>query len=114
MSIFSKKPNSRKIEFFCNWFIQNNEVLLEPMKKQEQDINAIFNSINEIRGCLAIPYRDGYKGSIELECGSNEQENKWELSLFHLNNAFLIKATAMIKEYLELRIGDIWIIRISE
>lgn len=114
MSIFSKKPNSRKIEFFCNWFIENNRTLIEPMKKQEQDINAILDSINEIRSCLALPYRDGFKGDIELEYGFNEQQNKWELSLFHLNNAFLIKATAMIKEYLEPRIGDTWIIRISE
>ncbi len=114
MSIFSKKPNSKKIEFFCNWFIENNGTLIEPINKQEQDINAIFDSIHEIRSCLAVPYRDGFKGNIEIECGYNEQQNKWELSLFHLNNAFLIKATAMIKEYLELRIGDTWIIRVSE
>jgi len=114
MSIFSKKPNSRKIDFFCNWFIENNEILIEPMKQKEQDITSIFDSVNEIRACIALPYRDGYKGEIELEYGFNAKENKWELCLFHMNNAFLVKTTSMIKEHLESRIGENWIIRISE
>jgi hypothetical protein len=114
MSIFTKKPNNKKIEFFCNWFIENNEILIEPMKQNEQDINSILESANEIRGCLAVPYRDGYKGNIEVEYGFNEQESKWELHLFHFNNVFLIKTTSMIKEYLESRIGETWIVDISK
>lgn len=113
MSIFTKKPNIKKIEFFCNWFIENKEILVEPMRQTEHDIDAIFKSVNEIRACLAVPYRDGYKGDIELEYGFNEHQNKWELCLFHMNNDFLIKVTSLIKEYLESKIGENWIIRIS-
>jgi hypothetical protein len=73
-----------------------------------------LESANEIRGCLAVPYRDGNKGNIELEYGFNKQENKGELVLFHMNDTYLIKATSMIKEYLDLRIGETWIIRASK
>ncbi len=114
MSIFSKKPNHKKIEFFCNWFIENKEIIIEPTKQKEQDINDILQSVNEIRAYLVVPYRDGYQGDIELEYGFNQQENKWELSLFHKNNAFLIKIILTIKEYLEFRIGETWIVNISK
>ncbi|MBU1093243.1 MAG: hypothetical protein KKH01_02140 [Firmicutes bacterium] len=114
MSIFAKKPNSQKIAFFCNWFIDNNELFIEPMKQKEQNITSVIESANEIQGCLAVPYRDGYKGNIELEYGFNQQENKWELDLFHLNDTFLIKTTSMIKEYLDSRIGETWIIRVTK
>lgn len=114
MNIFKKKPNIQKIVAFCNWFIENNGILIESMLQKSQDINSIFESMNELRRCLAMPYRDGYKGNIGFEYGFNEQENKWELSLFHLNDTFLIKVTSMIQEYLEPRIGETWIIRVSK
>ena len=61
-----------------------------------------------------MPYKDGFKGDIELEYGLNEQQSKWELCLFHMNKSFLIKVTSLIKDYLASRIGENWIIRISQ
>jgi hypothetical protein len=43
MGIFKKKPDREKIAFFCNWFIDNNKILIEPMNQKEQILRVFWN-----------------------------------------------------------------------
>ena len=63
---------------------------------------------------LSLVYRDGIRGNIEFQYGLNENLDKYELFLFHLNKKFLKEATAKIKKELETRIGDKWIVYIEK
>ena len=108
INLLMKKPNKKKILFFCEWFIENNRIIIDSFEKIPQDTDQIQYALYEIQACLAVPYRDGYKGNIELEIGYNESENKYELRLFHLNNRYLIKVSLMIRDYLHEKIGGIW------
>ena len=108
MNLLIKKPNKKKILFFCEWFIENNQIIIDSFEKKPQDTEQIQHVLYEVQSCLAVPYRDGFKGDIELEIGYNKSENKYELRLFHLNNRYLMNVSWMIKDYLHEKIGGVW------
>ncbi|MBU1142570.1 MAG: hypothetical protein KKH92_02885 [Firmicutes bacterium] len=73
LNIFKKKPNVKKIAFFCDWFIDNNRIIIDSLEKTPQDKDQIQYILYEIQACLAVPYRDGFKGDIEFGFASSEQ-----------------------------------------
>ena len=71
-----------KIEAFCDWFINN----------QEQIIKSVENAKNDF----------GY--------GPIPNSNKWMLDLCHFNKKPLIKITTIIKEKLDNKLSDKWVV----
>lgn len=113
--LFKKaEPNEMKINTFCSWFEDNSSRIIESMKNRENDQDTMFAVLDEVELQLANVYRDGYKGNIEFEYGFNDDIGKWDLNLFHLNDRFLIKATAKIADILNEQIGDTWSVNIGE
>lgn len=107
---FFKKPvpDEAKIQSFCAWFLENNERIIASVENSKTDRSAMLKTLDEVEAQLAIVYRDGYQGNIEFEYGFNNTIGKWDLNLFHLNNRFLISATARICDVINLRLGDKW------
>ena len=105
---FFKKnvPDEAKIQCFCAWFFENNERITASVENSKTDRAAMLKTLNEVEAQLAIVYRDGYQGNIEFEYGFNAAIGKWDLNLFHLNNKFLISATARICEIINSQFGD--------
>lgn len=69
--------------------------------------------MNEVRACLSVPYRDGYKGEIEVGIGYNKDLNIMELDLYHSDDKFLIQLTQSIKSILDNELSKDWIINIK-
>lgn len=102
------EPSNEKIAIFCSWFVNNSNRIITSMKNRENDEDTMFAVLDEVETQLAVVYGDGYKGDIEFEYGFNTDIDKWEFNLFHLNNKFLIKATAKIADILNDQICDTW------
>ena len=107
---FFKKAefNEAKIDAFCNWFFDNNDRIIESVENSKNDRDTMFKILDEVEAQLAIVYRDGYKGEIQFDYGFNACTGKWDLNLYHLNNMFLMRATARIAEKINRRLGDKW------
>ena len=112
---FFKKiePNDAKIDIFCSWFIANNERIIASVENGQNDKETMFRTLDEVEIQLAIVYRDAYKGEIQFEYGFNSSIGKWDLNLFHLNNKFLMSATAKIAERINQQLGDKWSVNIG-
>ena len=107
---FFKKaePDAAKVDAFCAWFLANNDRIIESVENSQNDRDAMFKTLDEVEAQLAFVYRDGYKGEIEFEYGFNTHIGKWDLNLYHLNNKFLIAATAKIAEKINNELGSKW------
>lgn len=110
----SKEYKMARIEKFCEWFYDNKNLISSSVENAENDDETRIRYLYEVQNQLALIYRDGYKGSIEFGYGFNEEQNKWELDLFHLGNKFLIRILPLIKTRLELKISDTWIVNIDK
>ena len=113
MGNFNKKPNSKKVNFFCDWFINYQKGIVESYKDSNPDSDLLLHHLNEVKACLSVPYRDGFKGEIEVGIGYNEDLNKLELDLYHGDDKFLIQLTQSIKSYLDNELSNDWIINIK-
>lgn len=107
---FFKKvePNEAKIDAFCSWFFANNDRIIASVENSQNDRETMFKTLDEVEAQLAVVYRDGYKGEIQFEYGFNSHIGKWDLNLYHLNDKFLIAATAKIAEKVNNELGDKW------
>ncbi len=107
---FFKKvePNEAKIDAFSSWFLDNNERIIASVENSRNDRDTMFKTLDEVEAQLAVVYRDGYEGEIQFEYGFNTRIGKWDLNLYHLNNKFLIAATAKIAEKINSELGDKW------
>lgn len=107
---FFKKaePDDAKIDAFCSWFIANNDRIIASVENSRNDNDTMFKTLDEVEAQLAAVYRDGYKGEIQFEYGFNTGTDKWDLNLYHLNNKFLISATARISGIINRQLGDKW------
>ena len=107
---FCKKvePNEAKINAFCSWFLTNNDRIIASVENRQNDRDTMFKTLDEVEAQLAVVYRDGYKGEIQFEYGFNTHIDKWDLNLYHLNNKFLIVATAKIAEKINRELGNKW------
>lgn len=107
---FFKKtePNEAKIDAFCSWFLANNDKIIASVENSQNDRDTMFKILDEVEAQLAVVYHDGYTGEIQFEYGFNPHIGKWDLNLYHLNNKFLITATAKIAEKINNEIGDKW------
>ncbi len=107
---FFKKaePNDAKIDAFCSWFRANNERIIISDENSQNDRDTMFKTLDEVEAQLAGVYRDGYKGEIQFEYGFNNDIGKWDLNLYHLDNKFLIAATAKIAEKINRELGHKW------
>lgn len=107
--LFKKvEPNEAKIDAFCSWFFANNDRIIASVENSQNDSDTMFKTLDEVEAQLAVVYRDGYKGEIQFEYGFNTNLSKWDLNLYHLNNKFLIAATAKIAEKINTELGDKW------
>ena len=107
---FFKKaePDEAKISAFCSWFLANNDRIIASVENSRNDRDTMFRTLDEVEAQLAAVYRDGYKGEIQFEYGFNTDIGKWDLNLYHLNNKFLIAATAKIAEQINGELGTKW------
>ena len=106
--------NMEKINNFCDWFISNNEQIIESVLKSKEDGLAMMRYLNIVESELAKVYRDYYKGEIFFGYGPIPKTNKWALDLSHFNKKPLIKATSLIQERLNKELSDKWIVRINK
>ena len=101
MGLFSKsEPNGnvdeKKVNTFIDWFLSHSDMITSSMINRIQDRKTMKNVMDQVEEQLTIVYRDGYKGKIEFDyC---EIMGRWELTLYHYNKPFLVKATEMIAE----------------
>ena len=106
---FKKRSvNEEKVASFAKWFVTNNEAIISSLK------NGPLEFLNKIEYQLSLVYQDGFHGNIEFQYDFNENLGKYELYLFHLNNKFLMTATAKIKKELEPLISDRWILHVEK
>lgn len=106
----TKTVDSGKVKVFCDWFIDNNKLIIESVENSANNQEKMMSYLNEVERQLALIYADGYKKDIQFEYGFNTEENKWELNLFHLNNKFLIAATNEIAEILNDKLKETWLV----
>ena len=112
-SFFKKaEVDNKKVDAFAAWFCANEERIRRIVENRETDYNETMRVLDEAEAQLATVYRDGYKGSIEFDYGGKDSD--WELNLYHMNNSFLIKATASIAEALENARLPMWKVNIGE
>ena len=90
-----------KVTKFVDWFFENEASIRSSVDNRETDRDTMMKMLDEVEAQLAKVYRDGYRGRIEFDYGGKEKD--WELNLYHLNKKYLIEATKMIAE--ELQVG---------
>ncbi len=101
MGLFSKsEPNGevdeKKVNTFIDWFLSHSDMITSSMINRMQDRKTMKSVMEQVEEQLAIVYRDGYKGKIEFDyC---DVLGRWELTLYHYNKPFLMKATEMIAD----------------
>ena len=88
--------DEKKVNAFIDWFLSHSDMITSSMINRMQDRKTMKSVMEEVEDQLAIVYRDGYKGKIEFDyC---DVLGRWELTLYHYNKPFLMKATEMIAE----------------
>jgi len=115
LNLFKKKEiDLIKIKTFCDWFIQNNEQIIESVKNSNKDRTKMMQYLDMVEAELAKVYNDFYKGEIHFGYGPNPKTNKWNLDLCHFNKKPLIKITTLIQEQLTKELSDRWTINIMK
>lgn len=110
---FKKKiVDKSKVDNFVNWFVSNNERIIESVKNREVDSNTMYAVLDEVESQLYLVYSDGYNGQIEFDYGGDD--NGWEINLYHLNDKFLIEAITLIASGINQKLGDLWTVNIDE
>ena len=113
INLFKKKEiDLLKINAFCDWFIQNSDLIIESVKNSNDDRATMMKYLDLVEAELAKVYNDFYKGEIHFGYGPNPKTNKWVLDLCHFNKKSLIKITTLIQEKLTNELGDRWTINI--
>ena len=88
--------DEKKVNAFIEWFLGHSDMITSSMINRMQDRKTMKSVMEEVEDQLAIVYRDGYKGKIEFDyC---DVLGRWELTLYHYNKPFLIKATSLIAD----------------
>ncbi len=103
-----------KIEAFCNWFINNQEQIIKSVENAKIDRTLMMKYLDLVELELAKVYRDFYKGEIHFGYGPIPNSAKWMLDLCHFNKKTLIKITTIIKEKLDDKLSDKWVVNIMK
>ena len=99
-----------KIEAFCDWFINNQAQIIKSVENAKNDRALMMKYLDLVELELAKVYRDFYKGEIHFGYGPIPNSNKWMLDLCHFNKKPLIKITTIIKEKLDEKLSDKWVV----
>lgn len=116
MGLFGNSGNSevdeKKVNAFIEWFLGNSDKITASMIHRIQDRKTMKVVMDEVEAQLALVYRDGYRGKIEFDycevCG------KWELTLYHYNKPFLVKATDMIAKGINKQKHPLWKVNVRK
>ena len=116
MGLFGNSGNvevsDKKVNAVADWFLGNSDKSTASMIHRMQDRKTMKLVMDEVEDHLAMVYRDGYKGKIEFDyceiCG------KWELTLYHYNKPYLVKATEMIAKEINRQKHPLWSVNVRK
>lgn len=113
--LFKKKEiDINKVNEFCQWFIEHNELIIQSVLNSKNDRNKMMEYLDLVEAKLAILYSDFYKGEIHFGYGPISKSDKWTLDLCHFNKKPLIKITSLVQEQLSKVLSDKWEINIMK
>ena len=101
-----------EIKTFCDWFIQNNDAIIQSVNTNNQELAIKYQETFEIG--LNNIFKKFYKGKIKFGYGYDHKINKWTLDLCHLNKRTLVQIVNLIKEELSKQLDDRWIISVMK
>lgn len=108
----ASEVDEKKVSAFVDWFLRNSDRITSSMIHRMQDRKTMKLVMGEVESQLAQVYRDGYRGKIEFDycevCG------KWELTLYHYNKPFLVKATEMIAKGVNRTQHPLWSVNVRK
>ena len=100
-----------EIKAFCDWFVQNNDAIIQSVDTNNQELALKYQETFETG--LNNIFENFYKGKIKFGYGFDHKTNKWTLDLCHMNKKNLVQIAKLIKEELSNRLDERWIINIS-